>query len=164
MTVAQLSDDAAELIHALHLRAPDVWGQSLGAGLRCETLLGAPARDPLVEGPPGGASGRVGREERAEAGRRDEIEHGRPSAKQHRRGVEPLHRVVGFRQHRVYVAAIARALEALHRLHMLLRHAYSRSPAACRVSRSSPSAWRAPLQVKWSSIRKRRPCRNHTHW
>jgi len=32
VTVAQLSDDCAALIHALHLRAPDVWGQSLGAG------------------------------------------------------------------------------------------------------------------------------------
>ena len=96
MTVAQLSDDAAALIHALHLRAPDVWGQSLGAGLRCETLLGAPARDPLVEGPPGGASGRVGREERAEAGRprRDRTRSSfRQAASARRRTTPPRRRV-----------------------------------------------------------------------
>jgi hypothetical protein len=42
--------------------------------------------------------------------------------------------------------------------------AYCRSPAASRVPPTSPSAWRAPLKVKWSSTRRRRPCRNQTHW
>ena len=42
MTVAQLSDDAAALIHALHLSAPDVWGQSLGGDVAEDLVVRHP--------------------------------------------------------------------------------------------------------------------------
>jgi pimeloyl-ACP methyl ester carboxylesterase len=43
MTVAQLADDTAALIRALHLRRPDVWGQSLGGDVAEDLVIRHPS-------------------------------------------------------------------------------------------------------------------------